>query len=218
MIWPGILQLTATMASRHCRSHPIQAPTGGLPSSERPRRGVAPGRSVEHTLFMIERALDPNMQRRAQLGLNKPHHAPKNALPIGPKGSPAPRNTEGRHYRIAGLNRLIAHPRDRGVPLAKEGLTSSAMRCGSRLPRRVHGERGGSEGRRAFLEAPAGVLVETRFAPCGSDPNPGAGRHAQGEVPELVSRPMWLCTRGRPRCSVNRGENSATIRMRKSRG
>ena len=65
---------------------------------------------VERTLFMIDWALDPSMQRRAQLGLNKSesHHALKNALRIGHQGEIRDRTTEGQHYRIAGLNLLAA--------------------------------------------------------------------------------------------------------------
>ena len=81
--WPGILQLAATLRE-----------VGG----------------VERTLFMIEWALGPAMQRRAQLGLNKgeSHHALKNAVRIGRQGEIRDRTTEGQHYRIAGLNLLAA--------------------------------------------------------------------------------------------------------------
>lgn len=50
------------------------------------------------------------MQRRAQIGLNKgeAHQALKNALRIGRQGEIRDRTTEGQHYRIAGLNLLMA--------------------------------------------------------------------------------------------------------------
>lgn len=50
------------------------------------------------------------MQRRARIGLNKgeAHHALKNALRIGRQGEIRDRTTEGRHYRMAGLNLLAA--------------------------------------------------------------------------------------------------------------
>ncbi len=43
---------------------------------------------IERTLFMIEWALSIDMQRRANIGLNKgeSHHALKNALRIGRQG------------------------------------------------------------------------------------------------------------------------------------
>ncbi len=65
---------------------------------------------IERTLFMIDWILDADMQRRAQIGLNKgeSHHALKNALRIGRQGEIRDRTTEGQHYRIAGLNLLTA--------------------------------------------------------------------------------------------------------------
>lgn len=65
---------------------------------------------IERTLFIIEWILDTDMQRRAQIGLNKgeAHHALKNALRIGRQGEIRDRTAEGQHYRIAGLNLLTA--------------------------------------------------------------------------------------------------------------
>lgn len=65
---------------------------------------------VERTLFLIDWILDADMQRRAQIGLNKgeAHHALKNALRIGRQGEIRDRTSEGQHYRIAGLNLLAA--------------------------------------------------------------------------------------------------------------
>lgn len=65
---------------------------------------------VERTLFIIDWLLDADMQRRAQIGLNKgeAHHALKNALRIGRQGEIRDRTSEGQHYRMAGLNLLAA--------------------------------------------------------------------------------------------------------------
>ena len=65
---------------------------------------------VERTLFIIDWVLDPDMRRRAQIGLNKgeSHHALKNALRIGRQGEIRDRSSEGQHYRMAGLNLLAA--------------------------------------------------------------------------------------------------------------
>ncbi|MDK9477033.1 Tn3 family transposase, partial [Klebsiella pneumoniae] len=65
---------------------------------------------IERTLFIIEWILDTDMQRRAQIGLNKgeAHPALKNALRIGRQGEIRDRTTAGQHYRIAGLNLLTA--------------------------------------------------------------------------------------------------------------
>jgi len=61
-------------------------------------------------LFIIEWALDIDMQRRASVGLNKgeAHHALKNALRIGRQGEIRDRTTESQHFRLAGLNLLTA--------------------------------------------------------------------------------------------------------------
>lgn len=65
---------------------------------------------IERTLFIIEWALDMDMQRRSTAGLNKgeAHHALKNALWIGRQGEIRDRTTESQHFRMAGLNLLTA--------------------------------------------------------------------------------------------------------------
>jgi TnpA family transposase len=108
--WPGVLRAVATMA------------TGVLPPSQLLKKFAAYPRQhelavalreigrIERTLFIIEWLLDADMQRRAQIGLNKgeAHHALKNALRIGRQGEIRDRTAEGQHYRMAGLNLLAA--------------------------------------------------------------------------------------------------------------
>jgi TnpA family transposase len=108
--WPDILRSVATMA------------TGAMPPSQLLRKFAAYPRQhelavalreigrVERTLFIIDWLLDADMQRRAQIGLNKgeAHHALKNALRIGRQGEIRDRTSEGQHFRIAGLNMLAA--------------------------------------------------------------------------------------------------------------
>ena len=108
--WPDILRSAATMVA------------GVMPPSQLLRRFAAHPRQhdlavtlreigrVERTLFIIDWLLDADMQRRAQIGLNKgeAHHALKNALRIGRQGEIRDRTSEGQHYRMAGLNLLAA--------------------------------------------------------------------------------------------------------------
>lgn len=108
--WPGILRSAATMVA------------GIMPPSQLLRKFAAHPRQhdlaialrevgrIERTLFIIDWLLDTDMQRRAQIGLNKgeSHHALKNALRIGRQGEIRDRTTEGQHYRMAGLNLLAA--------------------------------------------------------------------------------------------------------------
>lgn len=65
---------------------------------------------IERTLIIIDWLLDADMQRRAQIGLNRgeAHHALKNALRIGRQGETRDLIAEGQHYRMAGLNLLAA--------------------------------------------------------------------------------------------------------------
>ena len=108
--WPDILRSAATMA------------TGVMPPSQLLRKFAAYPRQhelavalreigrVERTLFIIDWLLDTDMQRRAQIGLNKgeAHHALKSALRIGRQGEIRDRTAEGQHFRMAGLNLLAA--------------------------------------------------------------------------------------------------------------
>ena len=65
---------------------------------------------VERTLFMIDWILDADLQRRAQIGLNKgeAHHALKRAISFHRRGEIRDHSAEGQHYRIAGMNLLAA--------------------------------------------------------------------------------------------------------------
>ncbi len=108
--WPDILRSAATMVA------------GAIPPSQLLRKFAAYPRQhelavalreigrIERTLFIIDWLLDADMQRRAQIGLNKgeAHHALKNALRIGRQGEIRDRTTERQHFRMAGLNLLAA--------------------------------------------------------------------------------------------------------------
>jgi TnpA family transposase len=108
--WPDILRSAATMVA------------GVMPPSQLLRKFAAYPRQhelavalreigrIERTLFIIDWLLDADMQRRAQIGLNKgeAHHALKNALRIGRQGEIRDRTAQGQHFRMAGLNLLAA--------------------------------------------------------------------------------------------------------------
>lgn len=108
--WPDVLRSVATMSA------------GVMPPSQLLRKFAAYPRQhdlavalrevgrIERTLFIIEWILDADMQRRAQVGMNKgeSYHALKNALRIGRQGDIRDRTAEGQHYRMASLNLLAA--------------------------------------------------------------------------------------------------------------
>ena len=61
---------------------------------------------IERSLFMIEWTTNPDVRRRALVGLNKgeAHHALKRAINFHQRGELRDRTGEGQHYRVAGLN------------------------------------------------------------------------------------------------------------------
>ncbi|WVX49881.1 Tn3 family transposase ISRsp12 [Roseobacter fucihabitans] len=64
--------------------------------------------TVERTLFIARWLTDSDLQRRAQIGLNKgeSHHALKNALRIGRQGEIRDRSGRAQDDRLADLNLL----------------------------------------------------------------------------------------------------------------
>ncbi|CTQ34867.1 Tn3 family transposase [Jannaschia rubra] len=108
--WPDILRVTATMTAGTVAPSQILRKFASYPRQNDLAAALREVGRVERTLFMIEWVLDTDMQRRAQIGLNKgeAHHALKNALRIGRQGEIRDRTAEGQHYRMAALNLLAA--------------------------------------------------------------------------------------------------------------
>jgi TnpA family transposase len=108
--WPDILRAVATMAAGIIPPSQLMKKFASYPRQHELALALREIGRVERTLFIIEWLLDADMQRRAQIGLNKgeAHHALKNALRIGRQGEIRDRTAEGQHYRMAGLNLLAA--------------------------------------------------------------------------------------------------------------
>lgn len=108
--WPDLFRCAATMAAGKIRPSQLLRKLASYPRQNDLAAALREVGRVERTLFIIEWILDADLQRRAQIGLNKgeAHHALKNALRIGRQGEIRDRTTEGQHYRIAGLNLLTA--------------------------------------------------------------------------------------------------------------
>ena len=83
--WPDILRSAATMAAGVIRPSQLLRKFAAWPRRHDLAVALREVGRVERTLFIIDWLLDGNMQRRAQIGLNKgeAHHALKNALRIG---------------------------------------------------------------------------------------------------------------------------------------
>ena len=141
--WPDIVRLGATLAAGAVAPSLILRKLAAYPRRNDLAAALREVGRIERTLFMLDWALDPAMQRRAQIGLNKgeSHHALKNALRIGRQGEIRDRSTEGQHYRMAGLNLLaaiviywntarlgeaVASRRRAGLPVSPELLAHTA--------------------------------------------------------------------------------------------
>ena len=108
--WPDVLRSIATMLSGRMQPSHLLKKLAARPRQHDLAIALREIGRVERTLFIIEWLLNTEMQRRAQIGLNKgeAHHALKGALRIGRQGEIRDRTTEGQHFRIAGLNLLTA--------------------------------------------------------------------------------------------------------------
>lgn len=108
--WPDLFRATATVNAGRLTPSQLLRILGSNPRQHDLAVALREVGRVERTLFLIDWILDADMQRRAQIGLNKgeAHHALKNALRIGRQGEIRDRTSEGQHYRIAGLNLLAA--------------------------------------------------------------------------------------------------------------
>ena len=104
-----ILRIAATIAAGSAPSQ-ILRKLASYPRQNELATALREVGRVERTLFMIDWILDAELQRRAQIGLNKgeAHHALKRAISFHRRGEIRDRSAEGQHYRIAGMNLLAA--------------------------------------------------------------------------------------------------------------
>lgn len=108
--WPDVVRSIATLRAGVMKPSQLLKKFAAYPRQHELALALREIGRVERTLFIIDWLLDIDMQRRAQIGLNKgeAHHALKNALRIGRQGEVRDRTSEGQHFRIAGLNLLAA--------------------------------------------------------------------------------------------------------------
>jgi TnpA family transposase len=142
--WPDVLRSVATMVAGVMPPSQLLRKFASYPRQHDLAIALREIGRVECTLFIIDWILDADMQRRAQVGLNKgeSHHALKNALRIGRQGEIRDRTSEGQHYRMAGLNLLaavviywntlhlghaVAQRKESGLPLPPELLAHTSL-------------------------------------------------------------------------------------------
>ena len=108
--WADILRVAATLAAGTMRPSQILRKLAAYPRQNELAAALREVGRIERSLFMIDWTTDPDMRRRAQVGLNKgeAHHALKRAINFHQRGELRDRTGEGQHYRVAGLNLLAA--------------------------------------------------------------------------------------------------------------
>ena len=108
--WADILRVAATMAAGTIRPSQLLRKLAAYPRQNELAAALREVGRIERSLFMIEWTTDPDVRRRALVGLNKgeAHHALKRAINFHQRGELRDRTGEGQHYRVAGLNLLAA--------------------------------------------------------------------------------------------------------------
>lgn len=97
--WPDILRIAATIAAGGVAPSQILRKLASYPRKNELATALREVGRVERTLFMIDWILDADLQRRAQIGLNKgeAHHALKRAISFHRRGEIRDRSIEGQH-------------------------------------------------------------------------------------------------------------------------
>ncbi|HJU17077.1 MAG TPA: Tn3 family transposase [Stellaceae bacterium] len=108
--WPDILRLAASMAAGAVVPSHILRKLAAYPRQNGLALALREVGRVERTLFILDWLTDRDLQRRAQIGLNKgeAHHALKRALFFNRLGELRDRTREEQAYRAAGLNLLAS--------------------------------------------------------------------------------------------------------------
>ena len=108
--WPDILRLTASMVAGTVVPSQILRKLAAYPRQNSLALALREVGRLERSIFMLDWLSDIDLQRRAQIGLNKgeAHHALKRAVSFNRRGEIRDRTSEGQQHRIASLNLLTA--------------------------------------------------------------------------------------------------------------
>jgi TnpA family transposase len=108
--WPDILRLAASMVAGAVVPSQILRKLAAYPRQNSLALALREVGRLERSIFMLGWLGDIDLQRRAQIGLNKgeAHHALKRAVNFNRRGEIRDRTTEGQQHRIASLNLLTA--------------------------------------------------------------------------------------------------------------
>ena len=131
--WPDLLRLAASMALGTVRPSAVLRKLAAYPRANELALALREVGRVERSLFLLRWIADADLQRYAQLGINKgeAHHALKRAIALGRRGEIRDRSAEGQHHRMAGLNLVAAaiihwNTRQLGTVVADRTTTGNA--------------------------------------------------------------------------------------------
>ena len=108
--WPDLLRLAASMALGAVQPSAVLRRLASYPRANELAIALREVGRLERSLFLLRWIADTDLQRRAQLGINKgeAHHALKRAIAFARRGEIRDRSAEGQHHRMAGLNLVTA--------------------------------------------------------------------------------------------------------------
>ena len=122
--WADILRLAATMAAGTMRPSQLLRKLAAYPRQNELAAALREVGRIERSLLMIEWTTDPDVRRRALVGLNKgeAHHALKRAINFHKRGELRDRTGEGQHYRVewARFRPTVELPDDDHVVLLRD--------------------------------------------------------------------------------------------------
>jgi TnpA family transposase len=108
--WPDIIRLIASIITHRVVPSEILRQLASFPRQNELAIALREIGRIERTIFILSRISSVDMQRRAQIGLNKEesHQALKRALNFNRRGEISDRTSENQHLRMMHLNLLAA--------------------------------------------------------------------------------------------------------------
>lgn len=108
--WPDIIRLIASIITHRVVPSEILRQLASFPRQNELAIALREIGRIERTIFILSWISSVDMQRRAQIGLNKgeSHHALKRALNFNRRGEISDRTSENQHLRMMHLNLLAA--------------------------------------------------------------------------------------------------------------
>lgn len=108
--WPDVIRLIASITTHRVIPSDFLRQLASFPRQNELAIALREIGRIERTIFILTWISSPEMQRRAQMGLNKgeAHHSLKRALNFNRRGEVTDRTSENQHLHMMHLNLLAA--------------------------------------------------------------------------------------------------------------